>query len=165
MYCALTYSNKSCRTHSMKLTSLPSLSLSLHFPPSPPSLSHQGHVQDWSKVVIAYEPVWAIGTGRVATPQQAQEVHSYLRKWLSDNVSSIVGAQTRIIYGGLLQVLVEMIIIAWECCCNNIIYMYMYIHCTCTRHVCTAKVQCIYTCTCTCRVAHFFSGVTHFLLS
>ena len=58
------------------------------------------HVQDWSKVVIAYEPVWAIGTGRVATPQQAQEVHSYLRKWLSDNVNSTVGAQTRIIYGG-----------------------------------------------------------------
>ena len=50
--------------------------------------------------MVAYEPVWAIGTGRVATPQQAQEVHAYLRKWLSDNVSSVVGAQTRIIYGG-----------------------------------------------------------------
>ncbi|CAI8024877.1 Triosephosphate isomerase [Geodia barretti] len=61
------------------------------------------HVQDWSKVVIAYEPVWAIGTGRVATPQQAQEVHSYLRKWLSDNVSNTVGAQTRIIYGGSVK--------------------------------------------------------------
>lgn len=37
-------------------------------------------VKDWSRIVIAYEPVWAIGTGVVATPDQAQEVHSYLRK-------------------------------------------------------------------------------------
>ena len=65
-----------------------------------PIHTHTAHVQDWDKVVIAYEPVWAIGTGRVATPEQAQEVHTYLRKWLSDNVSSVVGAQTRIIYGG-----------------------------------------------------------------
>ena len=36
--------------------------------------------KDWSKVVVAYEPVWAIGTGVVATPAQAQEVHAYLRK-------------------------------------------------------------------------------------
>ncbi len=38
------------------------------------------HVKDWSKVVVAYEPVWAIGTGVVATPAQAQEVHAYLRE-------------------------------------------------------------------------------------
>lgn len=38
------------------------------------------HVKDWSRVVVAYEPVWAIGTGVVATPEQAQEVHAYLRK-------------------------------------------------------------------------------------
>jgi len=53
-----------------------------------------------SKVVIAYEPVWAIGTGKVATPDQAQEVHLALRKWLSDNVSPAVAAATRILYGG-----------------------------------------------------------------
>lgn len=37
-------------------------------------------VHDWSRVVVAYEPVWAIGTGVVATPAQAQEVHSFLRE-------------------------------------------------------------------------------------
>lgn len=58
------------------------------------------NVQDWSRVVIAYEPVWAIGTGKVATPEQAQEVHASLRKWLSENVSAAVADSTRIIYGG-----------------------------------------------------------------
>ncbi|RDJ58159.1 triosephosphate isomerase, partial [Acinetobacter baumannii] len=43
-------------------------------------------VKDWSNIVLAYEPVWAIGTGRVATPAQAQEVHSELRNWLKVNV-------------------------------------------------------------------------------
>ncbi|KAJ8564969.1 hypothetical protein K7X08_001429 [Anisodus acutangulus] len=57
-------------------------------------------VTDWSKVVIAYEPVWAIGTGKVASPAQAQEVHADLRKWLQANVSAEVAASTRIIYGG-----------------------------------------------------------------
>ena len=51
--------------------------------------------------MVAYEPVWAIGTGRVATPEQAQDVHSYLRRWLCDNVSSAVGSEIRIIYGGV----------------------------------------------------------------
>uniref|UniRef100_UPI00359030F8 Triosephosphate isomerase n=1 Tax=synthetic construct TaxID=32630 RepID=UPI00359030F8 len=55
---------------------------------------------DWSKVVIAYEPVWAIGTGKVATPEQAQEVHAAIRKWLASNVSAEVAESTRIIYGG-----------------------------------------------------------------
>jgi triosephosphate isomerase len=49
-------------------------------------------VDDWSKVVIAYEPIWAIGTGVTASPEQAQEVHSEIRK--------IVGDKVRIIYGG-----------------------------------------------------------------
>lgn len=57
-------------------------------------------VKDWSKVVIAYEPVWAIGTGKTATPEQAQEVHEQLRDWLAKNVSAEVSASTRIIYGG-----------------------------------------------------------------
>jgi triosephosphate isomerase len=59
-----------------------------------------GHVTDWSKVVIAYEPVWAIGTGQTATPEQAQDVHCFLRKWLSENVNLETGQETRIIYGG-----------------------------------------------------------------
>merc|ERR1712046_459708 len=55
---------------------------------------------DWERVVLAYEPVWAIGTGVVATPDQAQEVHAYLRKWFADNVSADVSKTTRVIYGG-----------------------------------------------------------------
>lgn len=58
------------------------------------------NINDWSKVVIAYEPVWAIGTGKTATPQQAQEVHTQLRKWLASNVSQTVADSTRILYGG-----------------------------------------------------------------
>jgi len=57
-------------------------------------------VKDWNKVVIAYEPVWAIGTGKVATPEQAQDSHAYVRSWLRDNVSEDVSKATRIIYGG-----------------------------------------------------------------
>lgn len=55
---------------------------------------------DWDKVVLAYEPVWAIGTGKVATPEQAEDVHAYLRKWLADNVSKKVSDSVRILYGG-----------------------------------------------------------------
>lgn len=54
----------------------------------------------WSKVVIAYEPVWAIGTGKVATTEQAQEVHASVRQWLADKVSQEAADNTRIIYGG-----------------------------------------------------------------
>lgn len=56
--------------------------------------------KDWSKIVIAYEPVWAIGTGKVASTEQAQEVHAEIRKWLSENVSKDAAEKTRIIYGG-----------------------------------------------------------------
>nr|ADO33064.1 triosephosphate isomerase [Biston betularia] len=54
----------------------------------------------WSNVVLAYEPVWAIGTGKTATPQQAQEMHACLRNWLSGNVSPSVAELVRIQYGG-----------------------------------------------------------------
>ncbi|CAB3225921.1 unnamed protein product [Arctia plantaginis] len=54
----------------------------------------------WANVVLAYEPVWAIGTGKTASPQQAQEVHAALRNWLSTNVSPDVAASVRIQYGG-----------------------------------------------------------------
>lgn len=57
-------------------------------------------VTNWEKVVVAYEPVWAIGTGLTATPDQAQEVHEHLRKWLASNVSADVSNATRILYGG-----------------------------------------------------------------
>ncbi|KAI8027328.1 hypothetical protein LOK49_LG02G02490 [Camellia lanceoleosa] len=57
-------------------------------------------VPSWDNVVITYEPVWAIGTGKVATPQQAQEVHVAVRDWLKKNVSAEVASKTRIIYEG-----------------------------------------------------------------
>uniref|UniRef100_M8AXJ0 Triosephosphate isomerase, cytosolic n=1 Tax=Aegilops tauschii TaxID=37682 RepID=M8AXJ0_AEGTA len=57
-------------------------------------------IKDWTNVVVAYEPVWAIGTGKVASPAQAQEVHANLRDWLKTNVSPEVAESTRIIYGG-----------------------------------------------------------------
>eukprot|EP00030_Apusomonadida_sp_AF-17_P008053 a846049_15.p2 GENE.a846049_15~~a846049_15.p2 ORF type:complete len:626 (+),score=334.14 a846049_15:43-1878(+) len=57
-------------------------------------------VKDWTNVVIAYEPVWAIGTGKTATPEQAQEMHKEIRKWLAAKVSPAVAESTRIIYGG-----------------------------------------------------------------
>ncbi|KAJ1984767.1 triosephosphate isomerase [Dimargaris verticillata] len=57
-------------------------------------------VSDWSNIVIAYEPVWAIGTGKVATPVQAQEVHHDIRVWLKDHVSPQAAENTRIVYGG-----------------------------------------------------------------
>jgi triosephosphate isomerase len=58
---------------------------------------------DVLKLVIAYEPVWAIGTGRTATPQQAQEVHEFIRKMLKQNTSSEVADEVRILYGGSVK--------------------------------------------------------------
>ena len=58
-------------------------------------------VADWKRVVIAYEPVWAIGTGVVATPVQAQEAHHSVRGWIQQHVSPEVASSVRILYGGL----------------------------------------------------------------
>ncbi|KAH9476170.1 Triosephosphate isomerase [Psilocybe cubensis] len=55
---------------------------------------------DWSKIVIAYEPVWAIGTGKVATSAQAQETHKDIRAYLSTAVSPAVANSVQILYGG-----------------------------------------------------------------
>ena len=57
-------------------------------------------VQDWSKIVVAYEPVWAIGTGKVATTEQAQEVHKAIREWIGKELGQDTADKTRIIYGG-----------------------------------------------------------------
>lgn len=67
---------------------------------------HQG-LSDLSKLnvqnfVVAYEPVWAIGTGKTATPKEAQEVHAFIRKVLSDKFPAF-GNQTRILYGGSVK--------------------------------------------------------------
>jgi triosephosphate isomerase (TIM) len=56
-----------------------------------------------SGIVVAYEPVWAIGTGRTATPAQAQEVHAFIRKLLEGLLSPAAAAATRILYGGSVQ--------------------------------------------------------------
>ena len=52
---------------------------------------------------IAYEPVWAIGTGVTASPTQAQEMHAGIRSWLSDNYPPFVAKQTRLQYGGSVK--------------------------------------------------------------
>jgi len=58
---------------------------------------------DWENVAIAYEPVWAIGTGLTATPEMAQETHANIRQWMSDNVSPAVAQAIRIQYGGSMK--------------------------------------------------------------
>jgi triosephosphate isomerase len=55
------------------------------------------------RFVIAYEPVWAIGTGRTATPEQAQEVHAFLRHELEELLPSGFSGQVRILYGGSVK--------------------------------------------------------------
>lgn len=56
-----------------------------------------------SKIVIAYEPVWAIGTGKTASPEDAQEVHAYIRALVSKEFSDEVGEGMRILYGGSVK--------------------------------------------------------------
>ncbi|MDY0152165.1 MAG: triose-phosphate isomerase [Candidatus Cloacimonas sp.] len=55
------------------------------------------------EIVLAYEPVWAIGTGRTASPEQAQEVHALIRNWLRENYSPTVAANLPILYGGSVK--------------------------------------------------------------
>ena len=52
---------------------------------------------------LAYEPVWAIGTGRTATPETAQEAHAFIRRWLAEKVSPAAAGETRILYGGSVK--------------------------------------------------------------
>jgi len=56
-----------------------------------------------TNLVIAYEPVWAIGTGKVATPEQAEEVHADLRRLLAERYNSDIAEQVRILYGGSMK--------------------------------------------------------------
>ena len=57
---------------------------------------------DAAKIVIAYEPIWAIGTGKTATPEQAQEVHAFVRKMLAE-ILGPVADKIRILYGGSMK--------------------------------------------------------------
>jgi triosephosphate isomerase (TIM) len=56
--------------------------------------------EDFGKVVIAYEPVWAIGTGLTASADQAQEMHNYIRNLIQGKYGKVVADQTTILYGG-----------------------------------------------------------------
>ncbi len=58
---------------------------------------------DPGRLVLAYEPVWAIGTGRTATPDQAQEAHAFLRECMAKTFASSVAATLRILYGGSMK--------------------------------------------------------------
>jgi len=59
--------------------------------------------EDMLKIVVAYEPVWAIGTGKTATPEQAQEVHAYIRGLLKSIYGLEVSSSVRIQYGGSVK--------------------------------------------------------------
>jgi triosephosphate isomerase len=64
-------------------------------------VAHCG-IAAFERIVLAYEPVWAIGTGRTASPRQAQEVHALLRSQLARDDARIAGS-TRIVYGGSVK--------------------------------------------------------------
>lgn len=57
----------------------------------------------WSHVVLAYEPVWAIGTGETASPEQAQDMHAFIRKVVSDKYDTAVAENVTILYGGSVK--------------------------------------------------------------
>mmetsp|Transcript_5855 Transcript_5855/g.6738 ORF Transcript_5855/g.6738 Transcript_5855/m.6738 type:complete len:615 (-) Transcript_5855:80-1924(-) len=56
--------------------------------------------EDWKNVVVAYEPIWAIGTGLTATPEQAQDTHADIRKYIGEIAGAEVAENVRILYGG-----------------------------------------------------------------
>ena len=56
--------------------------------------------EDFRKIVIAYEPIWAIGTGKTATAEQAEEIHAYIRSIIADKYGKAVAEDTSILYGG-----------------------------------------------------------------
>jgi triosephosphate isomerase len=58
---------------------------------------------DLDRIIIAYEPVWAIGTGRTATPEQAQEMHAFIRRVFAQRHSAEAAASLRVLYGGSVK--------------------------------------------------------------
>ncbi|MCW4469941.1 triose-phosphate isomerase [Flavobacterium sp. MFBS3-15] len=59
--------------------------------------------ENWSSVVLAYEPVWAIGTGETASPEQAQEMHAFIRNLIRNEIGAGVADATSILYGGSVK--------------------------------------------------------------
>ena len=57
----------------------------------------------WSKIIMAYEPVWAIGTGETASPEQAQEMHAFIRKTIADAFNAGIAENVSILYGGSVK--------------------------------------------------------------
>ena len=57
----------------------------------------------WSKIILAYEPVWAIGTGETASPEQAQEMHAFIRKTIADGYTNAIAENVSILYGGSVK--------------------------------------------------------------
>ena len=57
----------------------------------------------WNNIILAYEPVWAIGTGETALPEQAQEIHSFVRNLISENYSKTLSEKISILYGGSVK--------------------------------------------------------------
>jgi len=60
-------------------------------------------VTDMERIIIAYEPVWAIGTGKTATGEQAQEMHRFIRQTLAENQGKEIAETVRILYGGSVK--------------------------------------------------------------
>src|ERR687892_118830 len=58
---------------------------------------------DLDRIIVAYEPVWAIGTGRTATPEQAQEMHAFIRRVFAERHSTAAADALRILYGGSVK--------------------------------------------------------------
>jgi triosephosphate isomerase (TIM) len=58
---------------------------------------------DLDRIILAYEPVWAIGTGRTATPEQAQEMHAFIRRVFADRYSKQAADEMRVLYGGSVK--------------------------------------------------------------
>ena len=58
---------------------------------------------DLERIIVAYEPVWAIGTGRTATPEQAQEMHAFVRRVFADRFSQEAASRLRVLYGGSVK--------------------------------------------------------------
>jgi triosephosphate isomerase len=63
------------------------------------------HIKDknWEQIVLAYEPVWAIGTGETASPEQAQEMHHFIRETVRQRYGSTIAEDVSILYGGSVK--------------------------------------------------------------
>ena len=59
--------------------------------------------ENWESIVLAYEPVWAIGTGQNASPEQAQEMHAFIRNLVKEHYNSTISEEVSILYGGSVK--------------------------------------------------------------